>query len=686
MRRVQHTVMDTKWGPVIRITTPYIDGFYDYVTSRIPFPDLVYINKSKGGPAWELKPRPELVQQFANILDHHGVRWEAPTQLPHSPKRVVGGSIEATQGTLRLQWSYIRDEVGRDYVKNLVKGMPTAKWNKAPKNYWSISVTDAYMFKETCEDGIDHIGSYSPEAKEILEDFIDNITNNETIQRQIESTANRISLSDAAFLDGDAAIDIDARLADAIPVGFELYPFQKAGVKFIEETDGRCLVGDDMGLGKTVQALAYLALNEKGKTLIVCPNNVKINWVTETERWLPDREVAYIKKGKDPIPDADIIVINYDLIAKQAENLKAIPFSTIICDESHMLKNEKAQRTIATMEIAERCDRAICLSGTPITSRPSEFFTTLHLLRPDVFNSLWKFRKRYCDAYDNGWGYDYTGASNLSELNGRVRQFMIRRLKGDVLKELPAKQRQMFPVELRDSERRDYDRTLSEWLAELQQYEYNGGAPPGFALNMLTDLRHTAGRLKTRAAIEYISHYNSTTGKPLVLFAHHRDVINMISRDLPDGYTIDYITGDNSAEERSEVVDRFQRGEIDVLICSTMAAKEGLTLTASDTVVFVEREWVPGWEEQAEDRVHRIGQDSDSVHAVYLTAHGTIDDKFYELVEEKRKVLKATLDGGDEKQREQLIKGLLQDMVGQGHISEETFHNLTSKRKWGKKT
>ena len=263
---------------------------------------------------------------------------------------------------------------------------------------------------------------------------------------------------------------------------------------------------------------------------------------------------------------------------------------------------------------------------------------------------------------------------------------MIRRLKGDVLKELPAKQRQMFPVELRDSERRDYDRTLSEWLAELQQYEYNGGAPPGFALNMLTDLRHTAGRLKTRAAIEYISHYNSTTGKPLVLFAHHRDVINMISRDLPDGYTIDYITGDNSAEERSEVVDRFQRGEIDVLICSTMAAKEGLTLPASDTVVFVEREWLPGWEEQAEDRVHRIGQDSDSVHAVYLTAHGTIDDKFYELVEEKRKVLKATLDGGDEKQREQLIKGLLQDMVGQGHISEEPFHNLTSKRKWGKKT
>ena len=111
-----------------------------------------------------------------------------------------------------------------------------------------------------------------------------------------------------------------------------------------------------------------------------------------------------------------------------------------------------------------------------------------------------------------------------------------------------------------------------------------------------------------------------------------------------------------------------------------------MTLTASDTVVFVEREWVPGWEEQAEDRVHRIGQDSDSVHAVYLTAHGTIDDKFYELVEEKRKVLRATLDGGDEKQRGLLIKGLLQDMVGQGHISEETFHNLTSKRQWGKKT
>ena len=130
------------------------------------------------------------------------------------------------------------------------------------------------------------------------------------------------------------------------------------------------------------------------------------------------------------------------------------------------------------------------------------------------------------------------------------------------------------------------------------------------------------------------------------------------------------------AEDRADIVERFQNDEIDVLICSTIAAKEGLTLTQADTVLFVEREWVPAYEEQAEDRVNRIGQDSDTVWATYLSVAGTIDERFDRIVEQKREVVSAILDGGDMEERQGLALALLQDMIDAGELPADMLQDI----------
>jgi SNF2 family DNA or RNA helicase len=190
-------------------------------------------------------------------------------------------------------------------------------------------------------------------------------------------------------------------------------------------------------------------------------------------------------------------------------------------------------------------------------------------------------------------------------------------------------------------------------------------------LNMLNDLRHICGRIKTGHAVEWISQYTQQTGKPIVVFTHHRDVMELIGQGIlelanretdPVKLTVDYISGSVSSQKRQSIVELFQAGRINVLICNTVAAKEGITLTKADTVLFIEREWVPTDEEQAEDRVYRIGQESDNVHAVYLSCAGTIDEHFDRVVEEKRRVVKAVLDGGDVEQRKGLVAQLVQKL------------------------
>ena len=638
----------------------------DELKNKLGFPAIKW-----NGEFWSLTYTMDLLMKAAVIFEKHGFYCEQLLALatkapkPDATKAVTDKNVSATiqADVLVLKWPWIQDTDLRVKVMSIVKGVMGRKWDAANKA-WRVPVSQGAFLKGRLD------GIYQPLADAIA--AVDGMSN------VIESQAERIALSSAASLHDDEKIEeMRSRLAEQFPEGRELYPFQYVGVRFVELAGGRALIGDDMGVGKTIQALAYSALHpENHPVLVVAPANVKYNWVKEYKTWLPNLSVEAVKNGKSDIPDTDVVVINYDLMKKQQLALEERGFNIVIFDESHYLKNSKAQRTQASLAVANGSKDVVCLSGTAITNRPIEFFTTLNLLRPVEFGNFFTYAKRYCDAQHNGWGWDFKGSSNEAELHERTKTFTIRRLKKEVMDELPDKIRQVVDVVPTPKEMKAYKNAQATWLNEYHMHKSSGSIPAGFVLNMLTELRHHCGILKVSATADWVRNYNEVTGKPTIVFAHHKDVVAALVDELKDDFKIGLITGEVSAEKRQERVEAFQAGQIDVMICSTVAAKEGLTLTRADTVAFIEREWSPAWEEQAEDRVNRIGQEAETVHAVYLSVTGTIDEKFNSVVEEKRAVIQSILDGGDAVERQGIAKALLESMVDAGDIPKEMLRDL----------
>ena len=651
MKATVHKHSD-QYGQRLAIDFPYSMAAKDQLKAELPFPQTKWEPQFR---AWSIKDEPGVIKKAADILTSHGIDCADMYELIKGVEVRDPNScwVEVKGQRLHLHWPFIRDEGQRDKVRLTVKAVSNYKWHNDIKQ-WSIPVMQArtlYGLLETV---------YPPLATAIMEC--------DQVNEDINQSIARVEMSSAAELKSVDAAELDRRLAQSLPDGFELYPFQKVGVAFAEASHGRCLVGDDMGVGKTIQALAYASLYPTERPLlVVCPANVKYNWKKEVGLWLPDESIHVVNTGKaDAVKDADVIIINYDLMAKQADRLNRLAPQITVFDEIHYLKNSKAKRTSSSISVGRLSPKVLGLSGTAIASRPAEFFNSLNLLAPSQFTCEWDYKQRYCDPWHNGFGWDFSGASNTQELNERTRDMCIRRLKKEVLTELPDKVRQFIPIELSKSDRSEYDYKQEEYWHTMDHHAAMGESlPQGFALQMIQDLRHTCGRLKVAAAADWIGTHNDNTGGPIVVFCHHKDVLNGILEHLTASkdykrLKVGRIDGSVKAQNRQQLVEDFQAGRLDVMLCNTMAAKEGITLTAADTVLFVEREWVPTDEEQAEDRVYRIGQESQSVHAVYLSVSNTIDEHFDRVVEGKRQVVKAVLDGGDVEERKTLVKELVQ--------------------------
>lgn len=643
---------------------------YRTLKNKIPFPSFKWDGEkmSVALDVMVINTAVKILQEmgyFTHVIEVFASKLEASQPTPTNSSG-YSATLKSDAIILKVPFD---DTVSRAVIKN-VNGR---KW-LADIKAWSVPLSEANVLVKKLGEK-DWAGEQSTQKQKLLAE----VNKIEEVKTYLMGKAERIAISDATALhDDDLVKDMKERLAVMFPAGRELYPFQYAGVRFAELADGRCLIGDDMGVGKTIQAIAYSALHqEHWPVIVVCPANLKYNWGREISTWLPNSTVQVVKNGKAELEGCDFTVINYDLATRQKDNLDALGANLVIFDESHYLKNSKAKRTIACVSVAENANSVICLSGTPITNRPIELFTTLEMIKPAEYKgNFFPYAKRYCNAHNNGWGWDFNGSSNVEELHEKLRDIMIRRMKNDVLEELPDKIRQFIPIVPSTKYLADYRRLAKQWLSEYDYYKAAGGMPAGFVLNMLTALRHAAGQMKVPAAADWIAEYHDQNpDKPIIVFHHHKDVgeelIKLLRTDKRfSGRRWSTINGSTPAEKRDARVQAFQAGELSGLICSTIAAKEGLTLTEADTVVFIEREWVSGWEEQAEDRVNRIGQDADTVHAVYLSVVGTIDEKFDRIVEDKREVVSAILDGTthEEGTKSGVAKALLQAMVDAGDI------------------
>lgn len=228
-----------------------------------------------------------------------------------------------------------------------------------------------------------------------------------------------------------------------------LMPFQRAGVAFAVRRQGRVLIGDDMGLGKTIQAIATCcAFRADWPALVVVPNSVRLVWADELERWVSDLGpwgVNVVRNGQDLLGlkgNASFHIITYGLLARGSNvrdylRTRDPPFRTLVVDESHLIKNRTATRTREVLQVARNATRVILLSGTPALARPVEIYTQVDTVEPGLLGSFSSFAERYCAPKWTPFGMDFSGAANVEELHGILRPVMVRRLKADVLTELP---------------------------------------------------------------------------------------------------------------------------------------------------------------------------------------------------------------------------------------------------------
>ncbi|XP_025747692.1 SWI/SNF-related matrix-associated actin-dependent regulator of chromatin subfamily A-like protein 1 isoform X2 [Callorhinus ursinus] len=418
-----------------------------------------------------------------------------------------------------------------------------------------------------------------------------------------------------------------------------LLPFQRAGVNFAIAKRGRLLLADDMGLGKTIQAICIAAFYQKEwPLLVVVPSSVRFTWEQAFLRWLPslspDR-INVVVTSRDRLMAGLVNIVSFDLLSKLEKQLKT-PFKVVIIDESHFLKNIRTARCRAAMPLLKVAKRVILLSGTPAMSRPAELYTQIIGVRPTFFPQFHAFGLRYCDAKRQPWGWDYSGSSNLGELKLLLEEaVMLRRLKCDVLAQLPPKQRKivaLVPGQISTKARAALDAAAKEMTTMNKTKRQQKEA-------LLLFFNRTA-EAKIPSVIEYILDLLESGREKFLVFAHHKVVLSAITRELEKKHVPHIrIDGSTSSADREDLCQQFHLFEKHaVAVLSITAANMGLTFSSADLVVFAELFWNPGVLLQAEDRVHRIGQSS-SVSIHYLVARGTADDYLWPLIQEKIKVL-----------------------------------------------
>ncbi|XP_044294244.1 SWI/SNF-related matrix-associated actin-dependent regulator of chromatin subfamily A-like protein 1 isoform X2 [Varanus komodoensis] len=418
-----------------------------------------------------------------------------------------------------------------------------------------------------------------------------------------------------------------------------LMPFQREGVNFAISRKGRLLLADDMGLGKTIQAICIAAYYRKEwPLLVIAPSSVRYTWAEAFYKWLPSLSpdtVSVIATSKDCLTARLINIVSFDLLSKMQKQLKTT-FQVVIVDESHFLKNGKTARCRAALPLLKAAKRVILLSGTPAMSRPAELYTQIAAIRPSFFPQFHAFGLRYCDAKQSPWGWDYSGSSNLGELKLLLEEsIMIRRLKSDVLSQLPAKQRKVVVVASEGMNART--KAALKAAAKEMAKGYKSKQEEKEALILFYNRTAEA---KIHCIIEYILELLESGREKFLVFAHHKLILDAITEELEKKH-VGYIRIDGStpSAERQSLCEEFQfTKKHSVGLLSLTAANMGLTLSAADLVVFAELFWNPGVLIQAEDRAHRIGQTS-SVNIHYLVAKGTADDYLWPMIQEKIRVL-----------------------------------------------
>lgn len=454
----------------------------------------------------------------------------------------------------------------------------------------------------------------------------------------------------------------DSDMYIPVPEGLELLPFQRAGVAYMTKR-ARVALFDEMGLGKTPQAICTINADRKAeRILVVCPASLKLNWLREFKKWTTKFFDFQIVSGTELVEfTSDVTIINYDILQAHRAALREMKWDVIVLDESHYLRNSRTGRTREIFggikrnkekEVIDRVEplsfrKVLMLSGTPVVNKPKELWPMLQVLDPDGLGSDWfHYAKRYCQAFQiviggkaKGWKWD--GASNLDELQNLMRsRFMVRRLKKDVLKDLPAKRRQIIVLEPKPA----LKKLVAKEAATYEKYfgdkvDTDIALSPSF--DKISEIRKLVAIQKIPYVVEHIKEVLNEQEK-IVFFGYHHETLDAVEEAFAGSCV--RVDGRVSLQDRQAAVDKFQSDPgYKVFIGGIQAAGVGLTLTAASVVIFGELDWVPGNITQAEDRCHRIGQ-KEQVLVQHIVLADSLDERMVNVLVKKQEIIDKALD------------------------------------------
>jgi SNF2 family DNA or RNA helicase len=407
------------------------------------------------------------------------------------------------------------------------------------------------------------------------------------------------------------------------------------------------ILADDMGLGKTTSTIIAALETGAKKILIVCPASLKINWQREIENYT-DRSV-YISEGKKYSDEHDFVIINYDILKnfhdikkREESTILKSKFDLVIMDESHMISNPQAARTKIVNDIASSIERVWLLTGTPMTSRPMNYYNLLSLVESPVAANWMAYARRYCNGFQFNVGsrkvWNVAGASNLDELRDRTQTHILRRLKDDVL-DLPEKI--ITPVYLR-LKSDNYEELMGEYF---DWYDKSGDESNSLTIQFgkIMKVRKIIAQEKVKTTIELVENIIEQ-GKKVIIFTNFTDTLHEIYNHFEKQAV--YLDGSCSKHHRQKSVDDFQENDkIKVFVGNLKAAGVGITLTAAEAVIMNDLSFVPAEHAQAEDRSHRIGQ-KNSTSVYYPLFENTIEGAIYDILNRKKKII-STVMGDD---------------------------------------
>ena len=437
---------------------------------------------------------------------------------------------------------------------------------------------------------------------------------------------------------------------------------QKEAIETLAAHD-KYILADDMGLGKTTSTVIAALESGAERVLIVCPASLKINWMREIQNYT-DKSISIIEGKK--WESADFVIINYDILKnfhdtkdKEESVILQEGFDLVVVDEAHYIQNVQAKRTKLINDIINRIGKVWLLTGTPMTSRPINYYNLLNLVESPVAYNWMAYVIRYCEGYQFNVGnrkvWNVNGSSNLLELRDRTKTHVLRRLKEDIL-DLPDKI--LTPVYL-NLKSKEYEELMGEYYNWMEDENEKKSLTVQFS--KLMKVRQVIAENKIKETCE-IAENIIEQGKKVIIFTNFTDTLNRIASHF--GKSAVTLDGKMSKPARQHSVDQFQENDkIKVFVGNLKAAGVGITLTAAEAVIMNDLSFVPSDHSQAEDRAYRYGQKS-NVSVFYPIFENSIESIIYNILSQKKNIFETVMG----------------DNEGKGDIMEEIINEISVRR------